>query len=110
MASNDSTSGSGDCGPVPGLSEYMAAGGGARTPRRERRGDQVAALTTDPTRSRDMDMVNNAARAALALHNSGGADSDGVGLVKDAGGMLTGGGGRSSGSTSSDPSSLEAQG
>jgi hypothetical protein len=51
MASNDSTTSGGGNGPVPGLAEFLAAGGGASRPRQPRRGEQVAGLTTDPTRA-----------------------------------------------------------
>ena len=108
MAQNDNSS-SGDCGPVSGLSEFMAAAGGARTPRRPRRGEQTARVTLDGTRSAEMGMLNNAAREAQGLVNSGASDIDGTGPVSDPAGLLSSGGGRPSGSTSSDPSSLEAQ-
>jgi hypothetical protein len=112
MAKNDSTSSGGDCGPVPGLAEFLAAGGGARRPHQPRRGDQVAGIATNSDRDSSRGALDDhqaAARAALALHNSGASDSDGAGPVSDPGGLLSGGGGRPSGSTSSDPSSLEAQ-
>jgi hypothetical protein len=107
---NTTTGGSADgSAPVHGLAEFQAAGGGTRTPRQPRRGDQTAGITTDPTRSPDMDMVNNAARMGQSLVNSGASDSDGAGPVSDPGGLLSHGGGRPSGATSSDPSSLQAQ-
>jgi len=50
-----------------------------------------------------MDMVNDAARAALASHNSGAAGGDGP--VQDPAGVLSGSGSRASHNSWADPSS-----
>src|SRR6266536_15447 len=95
--------GSGDgSAPVRGLDE-LHSGGGARPPRTAHRGERVAGLVTDPTRSPEMDLHNAAARAAVAAHNSG--ESGGDGPVVDPANLLGGGTSRPVG-TCADPSSL----
>lgn len=94
-------------GSAPAVDELVTEAGG-RPPRRPRRGERVAGLTTDPTNSPEMRMHNDAARAAVAAHNSGAADSDGADWPGDPGDLLGGGTSRPQvGHTgSSDPSSL----
>ena len=94
--------GSGD-GSSPAHGELISEAG-ARPPRTAHRGERIAGLTTDPTRSPEMDMANAAARAAVAAHNSG--ESAGDGPVSDPAGLLSGGRAPVVTGTCADPSSL----
>jgi hypothetical protein len=85
MASNPSSSD----GSAPAIGELITEASSAR-PRTARRGDRVAGLVADPSRSPDMDLHNDAARAAVAAHNSRAIDSDGAGPVSDPEGLLSG--------------------
>ncbi len=91
-------------GSAPAIGELVTGTGtsGSR-PRTAHRGERVAQVVTDPTRSPEMDMVNDAARAALASHNSGAAGGDGP--VQDPAGVLSGSGSRASHNSWADPSS-----
>ncbi len=77
---------------------------GARPPRTAHRNERVAGITTDPTRSPEMDAHNAAARAAVAAHNSG--ESGGDGPVSDPAGLLDRGRAPVVTGTCADPSSL----
>lgn len=103
MASTRTTPGSSD-GSAPAHGEIIGEASGAR-PRTPRRGDQTTGLALDGTRSPETRMVNDAARMAQGLVNSGAADSDGAAPVRGLDGLLSGGGPRGSGSTWADPSS-----
>jgi hypothetical protein len=100
--------GSGDgSASVRGLDELLAGSGGAKQPRRPRRGDQMTGVTLDGTRSVEMAARNAEAVEAQRLVNSGAANSDGAGPVKDPANLL-GGGGSKPVSTCADPSSLSS--
>lgn len=96
------TPGSSD-GSAPAHGEIVSEASGGR-PRTPRRGDQTAGIATDGTRSPEMAMVNDAARAAQRLVNWGAADSDGAASPRGLDGLSDGGG--SKGNTWADPSSL----
>ncbi len=93
-------------GSAPAIGELISDAG-ARPPRRPHRGERVAQVVTDPTRSPEMNAHNAAARAAVAAHNSG--ESGGDGPVVDPANLLGGGTSRPI-STCADPSSQGAQG
>ncbi len=98
MARNPSSSD----GSAPAIGELVTGTSGSR-PRTAHRGERVAQLVTDPTRSPEMDAHNDAARAALAGHNSGASGGDGP--VQDPTSVLSGSGSRASRNTWADPSS-----
>jgi hypothetical protein len=93
-------------GSAPAIGELATGTSGSR-PRTPHRGERVAQVVTDPTRSPEMDAHNDAVRAAAAGHNSGAAGGDGpVPGLDDFG---SGGGSRASRNTWADPSSQGAQ-
>jgi hypothetical protein len=94
-------------GSAPVIGDLPTGTSGSR-PRTPRRGDQVAGVALDGTRSPEMAARNAEALMAQALVNSGAADSDGAGPVPGLGAPW--GPGSSSGNTWSDPSSQRAQG
>jgi hypothetical protein len=108
MASNDSIDSGGGCGPVPGLAEFLAAGGGTRQrqhPVAQARFSE-SAVGSGPSADAYREHAA-AARVAASAVNAGVPDGSGLAPGYDA--FVAGRGGKPSGLGSSDPSSLEGQ-
>jgi len=73
-------------GSSPAHGELITEASGSR-PRTPKRGERVAGITLDGTRSPETDLANDAARAALAGYNTGASDAA-AGGISDPAGML----------------------